>query len=175
MNPSILLKEILRLVHIIGGMYWFGAALMMYYFVSPSVAATGEAGQQFGGYLGGKSGLGTSMLVSSISSALAGAWLYWINSNGFQSPWMTSTSGFTFGVGGVFGAIALTFGIIVNRTLAAMGRLGAQFQGKPTPEQMAQMQVLQARNAMAFKITTYSIIISAVCMAGARFLVFRSV
>jgi len=172
MSPSIILKEVLRLIHIVGGMYWFGASLMMYYFVSPSVAATGDAGQQFGGYLGGKSGLGKSMLVSSLSSALAGAWLYWINSNGFQSAWMTSTSGFTFGLGGIFGAIALISGIVVNRSIAAMGRLGAQIQGKPTTEQMSQMQVLRARNAMAFKITAYSIIISAVCMAGARFLVF---
>ncbi|HSG45993.1 MAG TPA: hypothetical protein VLA72_22875 [Anaerolineales bacterium] len=165
------LKEILRLIHILGAMYWFGAALMMYYFVSPTVAATGDAGQKFGSYLGGKSGLGKSMLVTSIASAVAGAWLYWINSNGMQSAWMTSSSGIVFGLGGIFGAIALTFGFIVNRTIAAMGRLGAQIQGKPTPEQVGQMQSLQARNAKAFRITTYTIIISAVCMAGARFFI----
>lgn len=171
MSPSIILKEILRLIHIIGAMYWFGAALMMYYFVSPTVAATGDAGQQFGSYLGGKSGLGKSMLVTSIASAVAGAWLYWINSNGLQSAWMTSSSGIVFGLGGIFGAIALTFGIVVNRTIAAMGRLRAQIQGKPTAEQMEIMQVLQVRNAMAFRITTYFIIASAVFMAGARFFI----
>lgn len=166
-------KEILRLIHILGGMYWFGSVLMMYFFVTPSVVATGDAGQQFMKYLGGKSGLSNSILVAALGSALAGAWLYWIDSNGFQSTaWMTSSSGATFGLGGVFGAIALVLGIIVNRTIAAIGRLGAQIQGKPTPEQMSQMGSLQIRNATAMKFTVYSLIISAICMAGARFLVF---
>ncbi|MDX1377348.1 MAG: hypothetical protein R3307_00750 [Anaerolineales bacterium] len=166
------LKETLRLIHIVGGMFWFGSTLMMYYFVSPSVAATGEAGQQFGRYLGSKSGLSKSLLVVAITSALAGAWLYWIDSDGLQSAWMTSSSGATFGLGGIFGAIALVLGIVVNRTIAAIGRLSAQIEGKPTPEQMAQMQALQIRNNTAMRFTAYSLIISGVCMAGARFLVF---
>lgn len=173
MTPSIILKEILRLIHIVGAMYWFGSVLMMYYFVTPSVAATGDAGQQFMKYLGGRSGLSNSILVAALGSALAGAWLYWIDSNGFQSStWMTSSSGAVFGLGGVFGAIALVLGIIVNRTIAAIGRLGAQIQGKPTSEQMALMQSLQGRNAMAMKFTAYSLIIAGICMAGARFLVY---
>jgi len=167
------LREILRLIHILGGMFWFGSTLMMYYFISPSVAATGDGGQTFMKHLGGKSGLSTAILVAALGSALAGAWLYWIDSSGLQSSaWMTSSSGAAFGVGGIFGAIALALGIIVNRTIAAIGRLGAQIQGKPTPEQMAQMQALQNRNAMAMKYTAYSLIISGVCMAGARFLIF---
>lgn len=173
MTPALLLKEILRLIHILGGMFWFGSTLMMYYFVSPTVAATGDAGQQFGGYLGAKSGLSKAILIAAVSSALAGAWLYWIDSNGFQSTaWMTSSSGAVFGLGGIFGAISLVLGIIVNRTIAAMGRLGAQIQGKPTPDQMTQMSSLQIRNATAMKYTAYSLIIAGICMAGARFLVF---
>lgn len=166
------LKETLRLIHIIGGMYWFGAVLVMYYFINPSVVATGDAGQQFMKFLGGKSGLSNSILVAALSAAIAGAWLYWIDSNGLQSAWMTSSSGTVFGIGGLFGAIALVFGIIVNRTISAMGQLGAQIQGKPTPEQMMQMQMLQKRNGAGMKFTVYALIVSAICMAGARFLVF---
>ncbi|HSM70404.1 MAG TPA: hypothetical protein VK851_02585 [Anaerolineales bacterium] len=166
------LKELLRLIHIVGGMFWFGAALTTYYFIAPSVAATGDAGQQFMKYLGGKSGLSRTILVVAVASALAGAWLYWIDSDGFQSAWMTSSSGTIFGIGGLFGAIALVMGIVANRTIAALGKLGAQIQGKPTPEQMAQMQALQNRNNMALRFTTYSLIVSAVCMAAARFFVF---
>jgi hypothetical protein len=166
------LREALRLIHIVGGMFWFGAVLTMYYFITPSVMETGDAGQQFMKFLGGRSGFSKTILVAALGSALAGAWLYWIDSNGLQSAWMSSSSGATFGLGGIFGAIALVLGIIVNRTIAAIGRLGAQIQGKPTPEQMAQMQALQNRNGMAMRFTTYSLIISAVCMAGARFLVF---
>jgi uncharacterized membrane protein len=165
------LKEALRLVHILGGMYWFGAVMMMYFYVTPTVMATGDAGQQFMKYLGGKSGLSNSILVAAVSVAIAGAWLYWIDSQGFQSEWVTSSSGLVFGLGGFFGAIALVLGIVVNRTIAAVGKLGAQIQGKPTPEQMAQMQMLQKRNGMAMKFTVYALIVSAACMALARFFV----
>lgn len=165
------LKEALRLIHIVGAMYWFGAVLAMYFFVTPTVVATGDAGQQFMKYLGAKSGFSNSILVAAVASALAGAWLYWIDSNGFQSDWMKSSSGSMFGLGGFFGAIALALGIVVNRTIAAIGKLGAQIQGKPTAEQMTQMQIFQKRNGLMMKFTTYSLISSAVCMALARFFV----
>jgi len=165
------LKEVLRLIHIVGGMYWFGAVMMMYFFVTPSVMATGEAGQQFMKYLGGSSGLSKSILRAAMLSAFAGAWLYWIDSSGFQSDLMKSSAGTMFTLGGFFGAVALTFGLIVNRALAALGKLGEQIQGKPTAEQMAQMQALQKRNGMAMKYATYALIVSAVCMALARFFV----
>jgi len=166
------LKEALRLIHIVGGMYWFGAVMAMYFFITPSVAATGNAGGEFMKYLGGKSGLSKSILRAAMLSAFAGAWLYWIDSQGFQSDWMKSSSGSVFGLGGFFGALALTFGIIVNRTIAALGILGAQIQGAPTAEQMTQMQALQKRNGMMLKYTAYALIVSAVCMALARFFVF---
>jgi hypothetical protein len=165
------LKEVLRLIHIVGGMYWFGVVLAMYFFIAPSVAATGDSGQQFMKYLGGKSGFSNSILWAALSAGIAGAWLYWLDSNGLQSDWMKSSSGSLFGIGGLFGALALTFGIIVNRTTAALGKLGAQIQGKPTAEQMAQMQMLQKRNGMLLKYTAYTLIVSAVCMALARFFV----
>lgn len=166
------LKEILRLIHIVGGMYWFGAAMTTYFFVTPTVAATGEAGQQFMKHLGSKSGFSNSILRAAIAAAVAGAWLYWQDSNGFQSEWMNSSVGTGFGIGGFFGAIALISGIVVNRTIAAVGKLGMQIQGTPTPEQMARMQALQKRSVTAMKFTTYSLIVSAVFMAIARFLVF---
>jgi hypothetical protein len=122
-------------------------------------------------YLGGKSGLSKSILVAALSAAIAGAWLYWLDSNGLTSEWMKSSSGSLFGLGGLFGGVALTFGIVVNRVLAALGTLGAQIQGKPTPEQMARLQTLQKRNAVAMKYVTYSLILSAMCMAAARFFV----
>jgi uncharacterized membrane protein len=165
------LKEALRLIHIVGGMYWFGAVMVMYFFIMPAVMATGDAGQQFMKYLSVNSRMSKSVFWAAMLSGFAGAWLYLIDSQNFQSAWMTSPSGSMFGLGGFFGALALTFGIIVNRTIAAVGKLGAQIQGKPTSEQMAQMQTLQKRNGMLMKYTAYALIIAAVCMALARFFV----
>ncbi len=166
------LKEVLRLIHILGGMYWFGAVLAMYYFITPTVAATGDAGQQFMRHLGGKSGFSTSILIAALSGAVAGAWLYWIDSNGLQSDWLKTPSASLFGLGGIFGAVALTLGIVVNRTLAALGKLGAQIQGKPTPEQIGQIQALQKRAGTATQYTCYALIVAAICMSLARYFVF---
>jgi hypothetical protein len=166
------LKEILRLLHIVGGMYWFGSVMTMYFFITPTVAATGDAGQQFMKQLGSKSGFSNSILIAALGTGLAGVSLYWLDSNGFKSEWMNSSVGTGFGIGGFFGVIALVFGIVVNRTIAAIGKLGMQIQGKPTPEQLARMQILQKRSANALKFTTYSLIVSAFFMATARFLMF---
>jgi hypothetical protein len=166
------LREALRLIHIVGGMYWFGATMAMYFFVTPAVAATGDAGQQFMRYLGARSGFSNSILRAAMGTAIAGAWLYWIDSSGFQSEWMKSSAGIGFSIGGFFGAVALVFGIIVNRTFAALGGLGAQIQGQPTAEQIAQIQKLQKRSGTAMRHTVYALLGSAVFMALARFLVF---
>jgi hypothetical protein len=166
------LRETLRLLHIVGGMYWFGAVMAMYFFITPTVAATGEAGQQFMRYLGARSGFSNSILRAAIGTALAGAWLFWIDSSGFQSDWMKSSAGIGFSIGAFFGAVALVFGIIVNRTFAALGQLGAQIQGQPTAEQLAQIQTLQKRSGSAMRHTVYTLIAAAIFMAIARFLVF---
>ena len=166
------LKVALRLIHIVGGMYWFGAVITMYFFITPSVAAVGDAGQQFMKQLGGKSGFSNSILGAAVSASVAGIWLYSIDSSGFQSDWMRSSAGMGFGIGALFGAIALALGGVVNRTTAAVGKLGMQIQGKPTPEQAARMQALQKRSSTALKFTAYSLMISAFFMAIARYLVF---
>ena len=38
---------ILRLVHILAGTFWVGAALMMTFFISPTVNATQDSGRSF--------------------------------------------------------------------------------------------------------------------------------
>src|ERR1700752_181942 len=96
------LKEVLRLIHTLGGMYWFGSGMTMYFFITPSVAATGDAGQQFMKQLGGKSGFSNSILGAAVSACVAGGWLYGIDSGGSQSQWMRSSTGMAFGIGGVF-------------------------------------------------------------------------
>ncbi|NJC95261.1 MAG: hypothetical protein FIB03_02810, partial [Anaerolineae bacterium] len=40
----------LRLIHIIGGVFWVGSALLMNFFIGPTLRATGDAGRQFAGH-----------------------------------------------------------------------------------------------------------------------------
>jgi hypothetical protein len=106
-------------------------------------------------------------------SVLAGITLYWIDSNGFQSmAWMSSGAGVGFGIGAVFGAVGFVSGNISGAITSRMMKLGAQIQGKPSPEQLASMQALQKRQAMTTHVTAYSLILSVIFMSIARYFVF---
>ncbi len=162
----------LRIVHIGAGVFWVGGTLMMTFFIAPTVGALGEAGPKFVAHLVRNLKFTTRMSIAAGLTALAGFWLYWIDSNGFQSAWMSSGVGTGFGIGSGFGAVGFVFGILIGRTTNAMVDLGGQIQGKPTPEQLAMLQSLQSRQKMYSKITATALILSLLFMAIARYLVF---
>ena len=99
------LKEFLRLVHIVGGAFWYGSAILMGFFISPTVSATGEAGQKFIGYLVKNKGITKVIATAAGLTVLAGGILYWIDSDGLSSAWTRSGPGLVFGIGGIFGMI----------------------------------------------------------------------
>lgn len=102
---------------------------------------------------------------------LAGAILFWIDSQGFTSAWMTSGAGRGFGIGAGFALIGFVFGMLIGRTTKAMAQLGAQFQGKPTAEQSVQMQAIRRQQATYSNVSVTALIIAVIFMAIARYLV----
>jgi len=163
---------ILRLVHIIAGIIWGGGALIMEFFISRTIAETGETGQKFVQHLMNKVRFHTFMTVMAFSTILAGALLYWHDSAGFSSAWMNSSAGIGFGIGAVFGLIAFVFGAIFGASNAKLGEVGSQIQGKPTAEQLAQIQAVQKRIKAVSPIHVYSMILAIIFMAIARYFVF---
>ena len=163
------LFSILRFLHIVAGIIWAGGALMMNLVFGPAIAATGDAGRQYAGYLITKTAFSRIMLLSGLVTVLAGAWLYGINSNWFQSGWMMSAQGTVFGIGAVFGVAALVFGFMIGNVNGKLAALGAQTQGKPTPEQAAQLGMLAKRQAFVTNSNTLCMIVAVIAMASARF------
>jgi uncharacterized membrane protein len=162
----------LRLVHIISGVFWVGASLVMFFFVGPTLVATAEAGQKFAQHLMTKTRFTAVITVSAILTVLAGYALYWRDSDGFSSTWLHTGQGLGFGVGALFALIGLVFGIIVGNSNGALAKLGLQIQGKPTPEQMAQIGALRKRLSLVSPINAYSLIIALLLMAISRYLHF---
>ena len=163
---------ILRLLHIISGVLWVGAGLIMFFFIGPTLGATAEAGQKFAQHLMTQTRFTAVVTVSAILTVLAGASMYWIDSGGLTSDWMHSGAGLGFGIGAFFGLIGFVFGMIVGNTNGALAKVGAQIQGKPTPEQMAQIGALRKRLSVVSPINAYSLIIATLLMAIARYLHF---
>jgi uncharacterized membrane protein len=163
---------ILRLVHIIGGVFWVGGALAMNVFVSPTLGATGDAGRQFAGHLMGRTRFSMFMTGSAILSVIAGFILYGIDSSWFTSAWQSSGPGLGFGMGAVFALIGLVTGMMNGRNNRTLGRLGAQVQGKPTAEQAAQLGTIQKQQAWVVPVNTWSLLLAVALMAIARYLRF---
>jgi uncharacterized membrane protein len=162
---------LLRIIHIVAGVFWVGGTLIMTFFIAPTIGATAEAGQRFAGHLMNDLKFSNRMSAAAGSTILAGLILYWIDSQGFTSAWMSSGAGRGFGIGAAFALIGMVFGIMVGRTTKAMAQLGAQLQGKPTPDQLAQMQSIGQRQATFSRISAAALILATIFMAIARYFV----
>jgi uncharacterized membrane protein len=162
----IYLVWLLRIIHIVGGVFWVGGTLIMTFFVAPAVGSIGEPGQKFITHLTNNLKLSTWMAAASGSTILAGFLLYIRGGTAL----MGTPFGIGLGIGAAFALVAFVAGTIMGRTIKAMARLGAQIQDKPSPEQLAQMQALQNRQRSVSMVSTICVILSTVFMAIARYL-----
>lgn len=164
-----ILVIVLRLLHVLGGVLWVGAALVNTFYLSPTVAALGDTGQKFMAHLAGKARLTQGITLASYVTVLAGAALYWIDSQGFASAWLTSGPGIGFGLGALASIIGFGLGQIVGKNAVAIGRIAAQMQGPPTPDQAAGLQQARTKMDSAGRISTGMLILALVLMATARY------
>lgn len=160
---------VLRFVHVLGGVFWVGSSIMLGFFITPAVAATGDAGQKILAHLVTKAKLSMRISVSAVLTVLAGGWLYWIDSGGLTSGWMSSPAGYGFAIGGIFAIVGLIFGILVGNNVTSLGNLVGKIQGKPTPEQLGLIQAAQKQLAYAGPVSTIALILALACMATARY------
>ncbi len=131
MNPGLL--QLLRVLHVVGGAFWFGATVMMTAFVGPSVEAAGPAGGQVMGQITTVRKLHFWMFVASTTTLLSGLWLYEWRSGGFNGGWVLSTPGLTYTVSGLFAlAGSLVGGGMVGRSAKALAALA----GAPPPRRV---------------------------------------
>src|SRR5438477_5415866 len=140
---------VLRLIHIVTGVFWAGGSFVMLSHIVPAAEASGPAGGQFMQRLMQR-GLSRALLGAGVFNVLAGILLYLRVSGGLQLDWITSPVGLTFTIGALAALAALIYGGAVTAPAGSrMARLGQEIQtgGKPpTPEQMSQIGTFQ--NAM---------------------------
>lgn len=162
---------LLRIIHIVGGIFWVGGTLMMAFFIAPTVGATGEAGQKFVGHLMNNLKFSNRMSAAAGLTILAGLILYGLDARA-GAAWVRSGFGIGLSIGAAFALIGFIFGILVGRTTKSMAQLGAQFQGKPSTAQMSEMASLRKQQGSYANMSATLLIIAAVLMAIARYLVF---
>jgi len=166
------LMLMLRLTHIFAGVFWAGATLTTSFYLRPTTESTGEAGQIVMDYLHTKARLSTAMTVAAILTILAGYSMYWIDSNGFRSPWTHSGPGIGFAIGGAAGFLGLIFRVLANRKMSTLGRLVTEIKQQPAKGPSPKLIAHQKTMALLNKFNTWSLIIAVLFMATARYLVF---
>lgn len=166
------LMLVLRILHIVGGVFWVGSAMMSTFFLGPAVRASGDSGRAVMGYLVSKARISTRITASSVTTVLAGLALYWIDSAGLSSPWTTSGAGLGFAIGGLLALLGMGFGGLVGKNAARLGRIAATAQDKPSDSQLADMKGAQSAMDGASRLSTIALILSLLCMATARYWLF---
>jgi uncharacterized membrane protein len=165
---------VLRVVHILAGVFWVGAALMTFLFLQPTAREVGPAAGPFMAHLAGKKRLVDWVLRAAGLTVLAGLLMYWRVSGGLDPDRIGSAEGIAITVGALCGIAAFSLGLtIVKPSLMAtlaIGRDVAAGGGTPTPEQAAKLQALQKRGKDVGQIIVPLLIVAVAAMAAARYL-----
>ena len=123
---------VLRLIHVMGGIFWVGGMMYMAFFLMPTMAQAGAAaGPVIAGLQQRK--LFVWLPVVAIATLLAGIRLMMIQSDGFSSVYFGTSMGRTYLVAGSLAVIAFAIGFSINRP--AMNRIGELTAGMPTADE----------------------------------------
>jgi len=165
---------VLRIVHILAGVFWVGAALTTILFLQSTAREVGPAAGPFMAHLAGKKHLVDWVLRAAGLTILAGALMYWRVSGGLDGDWLTSAPGISLTIGALCAIAAFSLGLSVVRptimSTLAIGREVAAGGGPPTPEQGAQLQALQKRGKAIGQVIVPLLIVAVSGMAAARYL-----
>lgn len=166
---------LLRIIHILAGVFWAGGAFALVGFVSPAAAQAGPAGGQFMQRLV----LGTRWVLAVSAAAglavLSGLLLYWRASGGLRPEWLSTGTGIAFTIGGLAGVTAMFIGVRVggsSRQLAELGKQIGSAGGPPSPEDAARLAALGARLQSLGTVTVTLLVIAVLAMSSARYISF---
>jgi len=165
---------VLRIIHILSGIFWVGIVFMMTRFLGPNAKALGPDASKFMQRLMGPMRLLDVAISTAILTILSGTWLVWIMSGGFQSPWFGSAPGMAYSTGGLLGVLTLMTGLGVTRpNLKRLQKLGKEIAaagGPPSPEQSAEMGAIRAKMGKAGNVAFVLLVGAVIAMSIARYL-----
>jgi uncharacterized membrane protein len=167
---------VLRLIHILSGVFWVGAATGFFLFVQPSIVAAGPAGGVVMREIAVVRRFPVIQSIAATLTVLAGFLLYVRDSGGFQADWIFGVGGIGFTVGGLaaFAAWAAGLGSVRPR-VTRLGAIGAAVQasgGPPSAEQQAEIGRLQGELRSLGLAHVVLFVIAVAGMASARYLAF---
>jgi uncharacterized membrane protein len=167
-----LLVATLRLIHILGGIFWVGGAMVNTLFLLPSVRAVGPSAAPLLQFMMQKRRLPVWMNVAMALTILSGFWLYGFFASA-GGGWARSRMAMVLGLGALFalGAAGVGGALIqpTTRRLAALGQQAQSAGGPPSGATQEEMKGLQARLARGLSVVLTLLVLAAAAMAVARY------
>ena len=168
-----LLMIVLRLLHILGGIFWVGSMLIAAGFLYPAAVAGPEGGpvlqRRFVRYR-----LSTWLSIAAAVTVLSGLWMYVRYALRTHGAWTHTPQGIAFGLGGALAIVAAALAgavtVPTGRRLNALGVRLQQVGGAPAPADIAEMRRLQTRLLGATRLIAALLVLTAAAMAVARYL-----
>ena len=165
---------VLRIVHILAGVFWAGGAFVMAWFIEQGVRAAGDDGRRFMQRVGATGTFARAMAAAAGATVLAGIWLLWIFSSGFLPAFFETGRGLALGLGMFLGIAAFVIGFVMQnrpmRQMAGIGRTIAAAGGPPSPAQSTQMEKLTSKVRLGGRIVAGLLVVTVILMASARYL-----
>ena len=164
---------IVRLIHILSGVFWAGGLFSLAMFIMPSVnSSMPEGGKVMQRMIAGYH-FPVYMLTGGALTVLSGLALFDNLSGHFTMSWITAPHGMVLTIGGLSAIIAFFLGILINKPRAdRMGKIGQAIMkagGPPTEAQMAEMTKLRMGITSMTKNIAILILIAVICMAVAKY------
>jgi uncharacterized membrane protein len=164
---------VLRLIHVLGGIFWVGSAVFTTLFLAPALTSAGPAAGTIMLALR-KRHLMTVLPLAAILTILSGARLMWIASAGFASGYFTTAHGSAYAIAGAATIVAFLNAMLVARPVAIRcAALGQRLAAVPEPERSTlsmQLATLTRRNVVASAVTITLLVFGSAGMAVARYL-----
>jgi len=166
------LTIVLRLIHILGGIFWAGAMILLAGFLIPTVRATGREGGRFMQTLMQQQRLQFYLGLAAGLTVLSGITMYARMAAATHGAWAGTRPGIAYGVGALAAVLAAAVGGGISgsagRKMLAVGQ--AIGSAAPSVEQQAELSRLQNRMAMGARLAAGLLVIAASAMAIGRYL-----
>ena len=161
---------VLRVVHIVAGVLWVGAAGLFFFYLEPAINKLGPEAEKFVDEIVNRRKVPIYFVVLSTLNVLAGVILYWRDFGGIS----TSPFGLALGLGGVASLIAWLGGnLLIPQTLGKLMAIGAEMKasaGPPPADLVARMHATQERLRRIGLIDIVLLLFAVIAMASARYL-----
>jgi uncharacterized membrane protein len=165
---------LLRLVHILSGIFWAGSAIFTAFFLMPALR---DAGTGAGPIMAGleRRRLMTWLPVSALLTMMSGLAMIWIISNGQIGLYARSGPGRIFTMAGGLAILAFMIALVTVRpTMVKAGKLAMQLPSLTDDATRSRLNselvVLRRRGAMMSAAVTALLLVAAAGMAVARYL-----